>query len=84
MKIIFIYQKISFGLCFGGFSMKKENAILISFLFFIEILVLTACSAQAEQSTLGEANSAGKLKVVATTTTVGDVIAQNRGEISLI
>jgi ABC-type Zn uptake system ZnuABC Zn-binding protein ZnuA len=61
--------------------MKERNTILISFLFLIAIFVLAACSSQAEQSTAGEGNSVGKLKVVATTTIVGDVVSQIGGDL---
>jgi ABC-type Zn uptake system ZnuABC Zn-binding protein ZnuA len=61
--------------------MKKRNTILISFLFLIAIFVLAACSSQAEQSTAGEGNSVGKLKVVATTTIVADVVSQVGGDL---
>jgi ABC-type Zn uptake system ZnuABC Zn-binding protein ZnuA len=51
--------------------MKDRNTILISFLLFIAIFILTACS--PTEASPGEAD---RLKVVATTTIVGDVVAQ--------
>jgi ABC-type Zn uptake system ZnuABC Zn-binding protein ZnuA len=56
--------------------MKERNIIWISLLSLIAIFVLVACSSPAEPSTTGEDESVDKLKVVATTTIVRDVVSQ--------
>jgi ABC-type Zn uptake system ZnuABC Zn-binding protein ZnuA len=74
----FHYQKLVLSI-FGGISMNDRKVILISFLFLIVIFILTACNSQVGQPTAGEGESADTLKVVATTTIVGDVVSQVGG-----
>jgi ABC-type Zn uptake system ZnuABC Zn-binding protein ZnuA len=61
--------------------MKERNAILISLLSLITIFVLAACNSQSEQPATEEGNIAGKLKVLATTTIVGDGVSQIGGDL---
>ena len=56
--------------------MKKRMSNINLFLLFIAILVLTACSTQADNTTAERLANGEKLKVVATTTIVGDVVSQ--------
>lgn len=56
--------------------MEKRNLNLILISFILTVFVLTACSTQAEYPTSGQQVSDERLKVVATTTIVGDVVSQ--------
>ena len=56
--------------------MKKRMSNINLFLLFIAILVLTACSTQADNTTAERLANGEKLKVVATTTIVGDVVSK--------
>ena len=61
--------------------MKEKNLVLLSFRCLITIFILAACSSQTEQSSTRKSDSDDKLKVVATTTIVGDVASQIGGEL---
>ena len=61
--------------------MKVRNPNLVLFPFFLAIFVLTACSTQAEYPAAGQQVNGERLKVVATTTIVGDVVSQVGGDL---
>ena len=73
MKMIFIN-----GACL---FMEKRNPNLVLISLIITVFVLTACSTQAEYPATGQQISAERLKVVATTTIVGDVVSQVGGDL---
>jgi manganese/iron transport system substrate-binding protein len=54
----------------------KQRFFLIGFFILLSLLLLSACSASGPETTA----SAGKLKVVATTTLIGDIVKNIGGE----
>jgi len=60
---------------------KTGNVTLILDLFFLVILVLTACTQQANHPTEEQSDSGERRKVVTTTTIVGDVVSQVGGDL---
>ena len=61
--------------------MKKRNSNVLLSLFFAAILVLTACNTQAEPFSAEQPIGSQKIKVVATTNIVGDVVSQVGGDL---
>ena len=62
-------------------TLKKRTANVFLFRFFLVMFILTACSTQAEPIAVDGPESDEKLKVVATTTIVGDVVSQVGGDL---
>jgi len=64
-----------------GVYMEKGNPYRFLFACFLALLVLTACSSPAETSSSGLQASGDRVKVLATTTIVADVVAQVGGDL---